>query len=226
MASFSVIFDLDGTLIDTAPDLVHALNHVLTENGLVPVDADTVRHTVGFGARRMIEEGLSRADAAGRHDPDVLLPLFLDYYAANIAVESRPFAGAVEALQALRSEGARLGICTNKREGLSRTLIGALGLAHLFDAIVGRDTFAYSKPDPRHLLGAIERAGGNAARAVMVGDSETDIATAKAATIPVIAVSFGYSDVPVQNYAPDAVIGDYAELVPAIRRLLDVPASG
>lgn len=220
----TVIFDLDGTLVDTAPDLVHALNHVLTKHGCPTVDIATVRHTVGYGARRMIVEGLEQSGLGDRHDPDALLPDFLDHYAANIAVESRPFDGVVEALQSLREAGVRTGICTNKREGLSRLLIGQLGLDACFDAIVGRDTFPYCKPDPRHLQGAIARAGGRAERAVMVGDSSTDIRTAKAASVPVVFVSFGYGDGPIDTIPPDAVIDHYGELGEAITRLLPAAA--
>ena len=218
MRDLTIVFDLDGTLVDTAPDLVAAANHVLEHVGLAPVDAVSLRPYIGHGARYMIETATAAANLdAAAHER--LLERFLDYYSANIAVDSRPFEGAVEALEQFRAAGAKLAVCTNKREAMSRQLLDTLDLSRFFAAIAGRDTFPHSKPHPDHLLGTIDRAGGNAARAVMIGDSRVDIATAKAAHVPVIAVSFGYTDTPVQKFAPDAVIDHYRELAPAIAAL-------
>jgi phosphoglycolate phosphatase len=206
----TIVFDLDGTLVDTAPDLTNALNDVLTRRGHAAVSPETIRACVGHGARVMIEEALRRAGA--KDDVDQMLAEFLVHYEANIAAESRPFPGAVAALENLAAQGATLAVCTNKREHLSRLLLQALEIEGYFGAIAGRDTFAVSKPDPGHLTGAIALAGGKASRALMVGDSDVDIRTAKAASVPVILVSFGYATSPLDGFAPEAVIDHFDEL--------------
>jgi phosphoglycolate phosphatase len=218
MRDLTIVFDLDGTLVDTAPDLVAATNHVLDHVGLAPVDAVSLRPYIGHGARVMIERATADAklDAA---EHERLLQRFLDYYSANIAVGSRPFEGAVDALEQFKAGGAKLAVCTNKREAMSRQLLDTLDLSRFFAAVAGRDTYPHSKPHPEHLLRTIDAAGGDAGRAVMVGDSNVDIATAKAAHVPVVAVSFGYTDTPVQAFSPDAVIDHYRELGPAIAAL-------
>ena len=218
MKDATIVFDLDGTLVDTAPDLTNALNEVLTSRGHATVPAATIRASVGLGARAMIEQALRCAGA--KDDIDQMLTEFLIHYEDNIAAESRPFPGAVEALEALTSAGARLALCTNKREYLSRKLLGALKLDAYFQGIAGRDTFAVAKPDPGHLMGVIALAGGDPSSALMVGDSEVDILTARAAQVPVIAVSFGYAAAPVKGFAPDAIIGHFDELVPRAAFLL------
>ncbi|MDX2309123.1 MAG: phosphoglycolate phosphatase [Hyphomicrobium sp.] len=220
MRGLTVVFDLDGTLVDTAPDLVGATNHALADLGLAPVDAGTLRPWISFGARRMIVEALA-AHGRSLPDPDVdrLLDRFIGYYEVNIARESRPYPGVVETVAMLRDEGATLAVCTNKRESLSRLLLDALALTPHFAGLAGRDTFLVSKPHPDHLYGAIRLAGGDPGRAVMVGDSDVDVATAKAAGIPVVAVSFGYTQVPVHDLAADVVIDHYRELPAAIAGL-------
>jgi phosphoglycolate phosphatase len=154
-----------------------------------------------------------------------MLAEFLVHYEANIAAESRPFPGAVAALDALAAQGATLAVCTNKREHLSRRLLEALGIDRYFGAIAGRDTFAVSKPDPGHLTGAIALAGGDPSRAVMIGDSEVDLRTAKAAGIPIILVSFGYATNPLDALSPEAVIDHFDELQPNAASLLNWVAS-
>jgi phosphoglycolate phosphatase len=218
MRDLTIVFDLDGTLVDTAPDLVAAANHVLGHVGLPSVDTQTLRPYIGHGARVMIERATAVAKLS-EAEHERLLERFLDYYSANIAVDSRPFEGAVDALERFKAAGAKLAVCTNKREGMSRLLLDALDLSRFFSAIAGRDTLPNSKPHPGHLLGTIDLAGGDPSRAVMIGDSNVDIATAKAAGVPVIAVSFGYTDTPVEDFAPDAVIDHYRELEPAIAAL-------
>lgn len=213
MQGLTIVFDLDGTLVDTAPDLVGATNHALADIGLPPVRPEQLRPWISFGARRMIVEALGAAGSSqADSEVDRLLGLFIAYYEANIARESRPFPGAVAALERLGEMGARLAVCTNKRESLSRSLLSELGLLSRFASLAGRDTFAVSKPHPGHLLGTIAMAGGTADRAVMIGDSDVDIATAKAASVPVIAVSFGYSESPVSHYSPDHIIDHYDDL--------------
>jgi phosphoglycolate phosphatase len=214
----TVVFDLDGTLVDTAPDLANALNDVLTRRGHAPVPLGTIRSSVGLGARTMIDRSLRRANA--HDDVDAMLADFLRHYEANIAAESRPFPGAVASLEALRSEGARLALCTNKREDLTRKLLAALEIERHFHGIAGRDTFAVAKPEPGHLTQVIALAGGAPSRAIMVGDSAVDIETARRANVPVIQVSFGYGSGPLHGLAPDAVIDHFDALAPLAARLL------
>ncbi len=220
MKDLTVVFDLDGTLVDTAPDLIGATNHALADLGLPAVEAAVLRPWISFGARRMIVEALLHANANHpEQDIDRLLGLFLTYYEANIARESRPYPGVLAAIDILRGAGVRLAVCTNKRESLSRTLLAALDLDRHFSALAGRDTFPVHKPHPDHLRGAIRLAGGEPSRALMVGDSEVDIATAKAAAVPVVAVSFGYTQIPVRDLQPDRIIDHYDALLGAIRDL-------
>lgn len=216
----TVIFDLDGTLIDTAPDLTGALNRVLEEEGLPPVDQAETRRMVGRGARALIDAALSAAGTP----PDQgrlsrLLGRYLAHYQAHIADESVPFDGVRETLETLRDEGARLGICTNKSFALSEKLLEALDMRRYFDAVVGGDTLEVHKPDPEHLLETIRRAGGDPAGAVMVGDSGPDFHAARNAGIPVILVSFGYGDVPADSFGADALVHHYDEMLPALRGL-------
>jgi phosphoglycolate phosphatase len=206
----TIVFDIDGTLIDTAPDLTNALNHVLSARGHHPVAPEVVRAAAGRGARAMIEEALRLARV--EDDVDGMLAGFLAHYEANIATETRPFPGALEALDRLAAAGARLAVCTNKRERLTRMLLQALEIEDYFAALAGRDTFPVSKPDPGHLLGVIATADGDPSRALIVGDSAVDIHTAQGAHVPSILVSFGYAPPPPDGPRPDAVIGHFDEL--------------
>lgn len=217
MRDLTLVFDLDGTLIDTAPDLIAAANHVLALRGLAPLPLETLKPSISFGAREIIATGLKVHDARfNESELDGLLDTFLAFYADNIAVESRPFPRLVETLETYRDQGVTLVVCTNKREGLSRLLLDQLGMGDLFKALAGRDTFSVCKPHPDHLLGAIRLAGGDPRRSVMVGDSEVDVATAKAADVPVIGVTFGYTHIPVTEMAVDAAIDHYSEFPAAL----------
>lgn len=216
----TIVFDLDGTLIDTAPDLTAATNFVLASKGLAPLTVAQMYPMVGHGSRAMIEAGLSaHGTAVAEAELTRLHEMFLAYYADNVAVESRPFEHIPQVIDMLSARGARLAVCTNKVEHLSKLLLKTLDLDRHFAVIAGRDTYPVCKPDPGHLTMAIEAAGGSVSRAVMVGDSETDIATAKAAGVPVIAVSFGYTTIPVRDLAPDVVIDHYRDFVPALDML-------
>jgi phosphoglycolate phosphatase len=229
MAVPIVLFDLDGTLVDTAPDLVGTLNVIFDREGLPPVDYDVARNMVGGGARLMIERGLA---ANGRDlaatEVDRMVREFIDHYAAHIADRSLPFPGVEAALDRLADKGCRLAVCTNKLEWLSVRLLDAVGLTRRFVAVCGSDTFRLQKPNPDFLLRTIERTGGRSSAAVMVGDSVNDIAPARAAGIPVVAVDFGYSEIPVRDLQPNRVIGAYSELPGAVFELLDraSPAGG
>jgi phosphoglycolate phosphatase len=206
----TLVFDIDGTLIDTAPDLTNALNHALTGRGHPPVLAACVREAVGRGARAMIEEALNLTGA--QDDADAMLPSFLAHYEVNIARESRLFPGALAALEKLADAGAKLAVCTNKREHLTRLLLQAFDIEALFAGIAGRDSLEMSKPDPGHVLGAIALAGGEPTRAVMIGDSAVDIEAARRASVPSILVDFGYCPPPPGGPQSDAVIGHFDAL--------------
>jgi phosphoglycolate phosphatase len=204
----TVVFDLDGTLVDTAPDLINALNFVLDREGLSPVPLHSARNMIGAGARRLIERGLE------------LTADFIDYYAAHIADVSRPFEGLESALDDLGALGYRFAVCTNKLEWLSKLLLDQLGLSSRFSAICGADTFGISKPDPAILQQTIARAGGQLSSTVMVGDAGPDIGVARRAGIPVIGVEFGYTDVPIADLKPDRLINHMRELPAAVQSLM------
>lgn len=212
-----LVFDLDGTLAETAPDLVATLNMILSREGLPPVRYEHARAMVGGGARLMIERGLAQA---GVRLPDVKIDLmfqdFLDYYEAHIADATTLFPGVIAALDRFEAAGWRFAVCTNKIEQASVMLLEALGIAHRFAAICGKETFPVSKPDRRALLMTIEKAGGTPDNAIMVGDSKPDIEAAQNAGVPVVAVDFGYADQPVATYKPNRVISHFDGLWDAV----------
>ena len=205
-----VAFDLDGTLADTAPDLAAALNHALVRLGRPQVPTESVRHLIGHGARALLRRGLAATGAAPEELVETGFPIFVDYYLDHICVGTRPYAGVEAALDGLQAGGSKVALCTNKQEVLTFALLDALGWQNRFDAVVGGDTLSVRKPDPAPLFEAIARAGGG--RAAFVGDSITDADTAKAAGLPFVAVSFGFSDRPIEQLGAEAIIDDYAAL--------------
>ena len=216
----TIVFDLDGTLVDTAPDLISALNHVLEREGLAPLPLATARNMIGAGARRLLERGLeAEGRLVGPEEMNRLTADFIDYYAENIAVASRPFDGLETALDALAERGCQFAVCTNKLEWLSRRLLDQLGLSTRFAAICGADTFGVQKPDPAILRQTIARAGGEIDAAIMVGDAGTDVGAARRAGVPVIGVSFGYTDVPIAELKPDRLIDHMMDLPGAVEAL-------
>jgi phosphoglycolate phosphatase len=218
----TLVFDLDGTLVDTAPDLIRTLNHVLGEAGIPAAPETKMRPIISFGARQMLVEGMALVgESRSEEHLDDMFEQFLEHYGNNVAVESSLYPNLVEVLDAAMKAGAKLGVCTNKREDLSRTLLHTLGLQDHFEAILGRDTLDVYKPNPRHLTETILRSGGQQDRAVMIGDNATDVATAKAAGIPVIAVSWGYTEIPARDLGADIVIDDYSEMMAHLPRLLE-----
>lgn len=226
MAQPIIVFDLDGTLVDTAPDLLDSLNHTLVAGGLARVDDTAFRRFVGQGGKVMIERAFAAQQKSLQVDEhDRLLDVFLDHYSLNIPGRSQPYPGVVAAMDRLASAGYLLAVCTNKYEKLAIELIRELGLSERFAAITGPETFGIRKPDPRHLTETIAMAGGDVSRAVMVGDSVTDIDTAKAAGIPVVAVDFGYTDRHVSEFEPSAIISHYDELTLGLAEKLISAAS-
>lgn len=216
----TIVFDLDGTLVDTAPDLISALNFVLDREGLPPVPLHAARNMIGAGARRLIERGLEAEGRAMTVDEiNRMTADFIDYYAEHIAEASRPFEGLESALDDLTATGCRLAVCTNKLEWLSKRLLDQLGLSPRFAAICGADTFGVSKPDPVILQQTVARAGGQLASTIMVGDAGTDVGVARRAGVPVIGVSFGYTDVPIADLNPDRLIHHMRDLPAAVGAL-------
>ncbi len=219
LSGAAVLFDLDGTLVDTATDLAASMNHALASKGLIPIPAAEVRNLVGHGARRMLMRGYQVA--AGRDaqesELDDALALFLEHYEANIAVASRPFDGVVEMIEGLRADGALVAICTNKREAMAELLIQSLGLSPLFDVIVGADTASAPKPDAAPVLLCLKRTA--ATRSVFIGDSDTDIKAAGAAGVPCLVADFGYGPLTLQRQA-SAVFSDYSAANEMVRAAL------
>jgi phosphoglycolate phosphatase len=221
MIAPTIVYDLDGTLADTAEDLVATLNWLLVREGLQPLKVESAGSLVGAGARALIKRGFA---ASGKVlDPQAMEALFADYlgyYSAHIMDRSRLYPGVDAALKAFERAGWRQAVCTNKTESLAELLITKLGIAERFAFICGQDTFGIGKPDAKPLLGTIAASGGASERAIMVGDSGIDILTARAAKVPVIAVDFGYADVPVKELGPDRVISHFDELKAACDALL------
>ncbi|MFZ0600615.1 MAG: HAD-IA family hydrolase [Roseiarcus sp.] len=217
----TIVYDLDGTLADTAEDLVATLNWLLAREGRAPLKVENAGSLVGAGARALIARGFA---ASGKSlEPEKLEALFVDYlsyYRAHIMERSRLYPGVDKALAAFERAGWRQAVCTNKTESLAKLLITKLGIAGRFAFVCGQDTFGVGKPDAKPLLETIVASGGARRHAVMVGDSATDIKTARAASIPVIAVDFGYADVPVEELGPDRVVSHFDELMQACDALL------
>jgi phosphoglycolate phosphatase len=220
MPDRAVIFDLDGTLVDTAPDLMRATNHVLAAKGRRAISMDEVRVFVGHGARALLTRGLAATGGLpDGYDVEPDYRAFVDYYSANIADGSTVFPGLIGLLDRLKAEGIGLGVCTNKLEGLSVQLLEALDLLKYFGSVIGPDTLGIAKPDPRPFHEAVARLKLDTPAAIMVGDSETDILTARNAGVPVIGVPFGYTPKPVEDFGPDRMIGHFDEAYGAIQDL-------
>ena len=221
LAGITAVFDLDGTIADTAGDLADAANAALMSEGFAVVPAAAITKSAGYGTRAMLQSALSAggysADAEQMRRMSVKL---VAHYEENIAHKSRLFPGFAEAADFLQASGAKLVLCTNKRERLALKLLSALGIGGLFEAIAGGDTFPFHKPDPRHISDLVQLAGGVLSATVMVGDSEADVGAAKAAGIPVIAANFGYASVPASELGADAVLNHFDQLPALIGALL------
>lgn len=210
-------FDLDGTLLDTLGDLAAAVNHALALMDRSPLNADAVRPMIGRGARHMLEEGLLASGGVPDGAVERLYPELLRFYEAHIAVHSRPFPGAVAALDRLDALGVRTAVVTNKAEHLARALLGRFHLADRMTTIIGGDTLGVRKPSPEPVHAMIERCGGG--RAVFVGDSIYDVMAARNAGVPSVAVSFGFLDRPAPELGADHLIDHFDELVPLLAKL-------
>lgn len=213
----AIIFDLDGTLVDTAGDLHAATNHILTSVGRDTVPLHAVKTFVGFGALKLIERGLEHTGGVADHSIENLKNTFLDYYKNNIAEHSALYPGGQYLLDTLKEKNVRIGICTNKPYALAIKLLEELNIIQYFDAITGGDSFPYKKPDPRHLLNTAHQTSKEGPY-VMIGDSSPDILAAKSANIPVVAANYGYSDQALEDLNPDATITSLT----ALQDLLDV----
>ena len=211
------VFDLDGTLVHTAPDLVCSINHALNAHGHKAADYTELAPFAGMGGRGMLKQ-ICKLRSFELTEPDVLaiISTFLAHYESEMPGNSMIYEGAIEFVTALREAGFKTAICTNKPQYLADKLLAKLDMARHFDAICGADYFAFRKPDPRHLIETIEFAGGNAARAIMFGDSQTDFDTANGAVIPIVGVTFGYSPEPVSSFQLTKIISHYSEIDVAI----------
>ena len=215
----SLIFDLDGTLADTAPDLLGATNAVLAARGRPKLDLDHLRHMVGFGAVALITQAMAAGGApAVEGDMPALVEIFLDHYRHHIADGTRLFPEVAETLAALKRDGARLGVLTNKPQELTDLLLPRLGLEDMFSAVYGAGRKPYTKPDPRIFRDVMAELSGPGP-AVMIGDSITDLTTARAADAPCILMSYGFTPVPARELGADAVLDEFRQLPQALREL-------
>lgn len=216
----SLLFDLDGTLVDTAPDLINALNHVFTEQGLSPVPSSLVRPYVGLGALAMLQQGfLYHGLEAEETHLQRAHGIFRSYYEGNICVESLAYNGVWDVIPALHKEGYRLSVCTNKPEYLAVDLLERLDLSKYFSAICGSDSVPNRKPHRDHLAITAERAGASLKHSVMVGDASPDVDGARNASIPIIGFDYGYSTIAMSELSPDILLSSFSDLPDALIRL-------
>jgi phosphoglycolate phosphatase len=215
----AVVFDLDGTLIDSGPDLARLLNKVLIECGRSEIDPIRVQGFIGDGVAKLVERGFAATGDAGSEQCRIATERFLALYEAEPAALTRPYSGVAETLDRLRREGRRLAVCTNKAERVTHAVLKALGIDEYFQAVIGGDTLAARKPDPAPLRAAIERLGLAHAEAVMIGDNEHDAATAEAAAVPFVLVAYGYARVPLASLTAAAIVERFDEIPAALARL-------
>jgi len=218
MSATILLFDLDGTLVDSVPDLTLALNQVLGEHGYKPLTPAEVAPMVGDGVPALVERAFA-ARGGGIAEAASALPRYIAVYEANATNLTRPYPGVPETLAFLRNRGYRTAVCTNKLQQASETVLSGLGLVGLFDGVAGGDRYKVKKPDKGHLLGLIAELGGDAQRAVMIGDSENDAAAAHAAALPLIIMSYGYARTDPAMLGADAVLAFFSELPSALERL-------
>ncbi len=220
-SDWTLVFDLDGTLVETAPDLHAALNHTLATKRLGPVSLESIRMMIGDGAKALIRKGLTHHDATIDEDEidETLWPTFLDHYLANITNLSTPYDRTIETLEALKASGANMAVCTNKAQNLAEEVLTGLDLAHFFSGTVGGDALAIKKPDGRHILETITLSGGQPEHAIMIGDSQTDERAARDAKLPFVFVSFGYGTLSNQPYDRLRSIDHWRDMQQALTEL-------
>ncbi|HEX5795924.1 MAG TPA: phosphoglycolate phosphatase [Geminicoccaceae bacterium] len=222
----AVVFDLDGTLVDTAPDLHAHLNEMLAELGRAGLELAEIRPLIGDGAKALLKRGLEASGGVpASADLDALFLDFLTRYTARPLRFGAPYDGVAEVLQELHAAGVRLGVCTNTAQAPSERLLAELGLARYLPVVIGGDSLAVKKPHAGHVQAVLERLGSRAARAVMVGDSENDLLAARAAALPCILVSFGYTPIPARELGADLVIDRMDELPDALAALAATPTA-
>jgi phosphoglycolate phosphatase len=213
-----LLFDLDGTLVDTAPDLVATLNVILAKHGRAPMALESMKKLIGDGARALLERGFE-ATGAPATDLDALMTDFIDIYVAASTVYSRPYDGVVDALNGFAAAGYRMAVCTNKPQAPSETILHELDLMRFFGAVVGGDRFPVRKPDAQHLLGTLELMDAANHPAIMIGDSYNDVASAHNAGMSVIVVSYGYTTIPPSDLGGDILVDHFAEVPDAVNLL-------
>ncbi|MGA8402101.1 MAG: HAD-IA family hydrolase [Stellaceae bacterium] len=218
MSKFILLFDLDGTLVDTLPDLTNALNEVLREQGYAALAPAEVKPMIGDGMPMLLQRGFA-ARGADIAEAKAMQPRFIEFYEANSANLSRPYPGVPETLAALRRRGYATAVATNKPHHATGEVLGALGLAEFFDGYAGGDRFAVKKPDPGHLLGLLDLLGGSARRAAMIGDSENDALSARAAAMALILMRYGYARIDPAQLGADRVLDRFDELPAALEAL-------
>lgn len=222
MRDLYVLFDLDGTLVDSAPDLHGALNHSLARAGRVPVDLAQVRNMVGQGARVLLERGLTATGGMPSDDIfEELVEEFFDYYEDHLIDHSVPYDGVMASLQAFAKAGATMAVCTNKPMRFAVPLLQQMGLSKFFTATTGGDSFEVRKPDAGHINGTLDQMNFTSGTALMVGDSDSDISAARNAKIPSIAVTFGYTEIPVSDLNPTYIIDHFDELFPLVDKIIN-----
>ena len=218
----AVIFDLDGTLIDTAPDIINALNKTLADLNLASIDDATGRSLIGNGARKLVEDGLRESGLAVTNTIlNDAYTRFINFYGEATAVLSRLYPGVQDALDTLAQRGFSMGVCTNKPEALSIDVLKSFNLSKYFRAVVGGDTLPEKKPAGEHVLETARRTAPKYSRAILIGDSQTDISAARNAGIPVIAVDYGYRTIPVTELGANVVITNMRELPPLLEHFLE-----
>ena len=218
MQNFVLLFDLDGTLVDSVPDLCAVLNEVLRQHGYGPLSQETVRPMVGDGVVPLVIRGFA-ACGAGEDEARAALPHYIALYEANATRDSLLYPGVRETLVELRRRGYRTGVCTNKLQGATKAVLRGFGVDELFDAVAGGDRYRVRKPDPGHLTGLVDELGGTAERSTMIGDSEIDAAAAKAASIPALLMSYGYARVPLAGLGAAQVLDRFDEIPDALEAL-------
>ena len=223
---FTILFDLDGTLVDTAPDLMRAHNHVMTKFGYPTKSTDEIRNLVGKGAGALIGRsiwGQAKKEFHSVNDlkiKDQMSKEFVDYYGKNIISESTLINGVKEFLKWCKDQNISMAVCTNKQEHLSNDLLKKIGIYDFFEYVAGSDTFDYCKPDPRHLTSVVEILDGDVKKTIMIGDSETDANAAKAAEIPVILLENGYTEKNTTEIYHNHLIKDFIGIEKIITKYL------